>query len=231
MTPPVVVGARTSPPSAASLIVIGSSTMDVVAFAGEVAVRFDDDLHQRIARRALRRRGRALASQSQDLAVLDAGRNRHLQRSALGHGDRPRRAVDRVEKRRPRVRSAGRRPARGAPARGCGAGVRRKDRRLLASRRSPTRSRKGCPGAAGIFAIIPAVRRRFFHPRSVDLARIVALSLLGIGQQFVGGRNLLEPLLGVLVARIEVGMELLRQLPVGLADFLGVAVLATPRTS
>ena len=75
-------------------------------------------------------------------------------------------------------------------------------------------------GAARIFAIVPALRRRFFGPRGVDLAGVVAASLFRVRQQVVGGRNLLEPLLGMLVARIEVRVQLLGELPVGLADIL-----------
>ena len=75
--------------------------------------------------------------------------------------------------------------------------------------------------AAGIFAIISALRRRLLGPRGVDLARVVALSLVRVRQDVVGGRNLLELLLGALVARVEVRMQFLRQLPVGFADLLG----------
>ena len=75
-------------------------------------------------------------------------------------------------------------------------------------------------GGARVFAIISLARRRLFGPRGVDLARVVALSLVRIRQQVVGGRDLLELLLRVLVARIEVRVQFLGELPVGFADFL-----------
>src|SRR5271165_5207561 len=75
--------------------------------------------------------------------------------------------------------------------------------------------------AAGVLAIIAALRGRLFGPRGVDLAGVVAAALVRIGQELVGGRNLLEPLLGVLVARVEVRMQLLGELTIGLADLLG----------
>src|SRR5208337_2390349 len=70
------------------------------------------------------------------------------------------------------------------------------------------------------FAVVSALRR-FIGARGVDLAGVVAATLFRVRQQVVGGRYLLEPLLGALVARIEVGMQLFRKLPVGLADLLG----------
>ena len=75
-------------------------------------------------------------------------------------------------------------------------------------------------GAARVFAIVTALRRRLLGPRGVDLAGVVAAALFRVRQQVVRRRNLLELLLGALVARIEVRMQLLGELPVGLADFL-----------
>ena len=45
---------------------------------------------------------------------------------------------------------------------------------------------------------------------------VVALALLGVGEDLVGLGRLLELLLGRLVARVAVGVELLRGLPEGL---------------
>ena len=78
----------------------------------------------------------------------------------------------------------------------------------------------GMTGGARVFAIISLARRRLFGPRGVDLAGVVALSLVRIRQEVVGGRDLLELLLRVLVARIEIRVQLLGELPVGFADFL-----------
>ena len=56
--------------------------MDVVAVAPEKRVRFDQHLDQRIARRrpgAAAETRPALAFEAKDLALLDAGRDRHVE--------------------------------------------------------------------------------------------------------------------------------------------------------
>ena len=57
-------------------------------------------------------------------------------------------------------------------------------------------------------------------------AAVVGLALVGIGQDVVRLRDLLETLLGLLVARIAVGVVLARELAVGLLDLLVGGVLA-----
>src|SRR5574337_1378884 len=79
----------------------------------------------------------------------------------------------------------------------------------------------GVSRAARVFAIVAALRRRLLSARGVDLPRVVAPALVWVGEDVVGGRDLLEPLLGALVARIEIGMQLLGEPTVGLADLLG----------
>ena len=74
---------------------------------------------------------------------------------------------------------------------------------------------------ARIVAIISSVRRRLLRPRGVDLAGVEPPPLVRIGKQIVGGGDLLELLLGALVARVEVGVKLLGQLSVGLANLIG----------
>ena len=76
----------------------------------------------------------------------------------------------------------------------------------------------------------------------VDLAPVEAGALLGIGKDLVRGRQLLEALLGGLVARVQVRMAGLGELAIGLADLLlrrlalqpqhlvGVAHASPPRT-
>src|SRR3546814_6584988 len=49
--------------------------------------------------------------------------------------------------------------------------------------------------------------------RRVDLAAVVARPLVRIGQQGVGGGDLLEAPLGLRFARVQVGVVLLRQRP------------------
>src|SRR2546428_356822 len=70
---------------------------------------------------------------------------------------------------------------------------------------------------------------RFFerlrHLPAVSVA-VVFRALLGVAQHLVGAVNLLEALLGTLIARIYVRMMLARQLAIGLLDlFLGGAAL------
>ncbi len=84
ITPPVVVGVRTSPPSAASFTVIGSSTW--MSSPSRVKKRCGSTTICTSASPAGPSPGarRALAAQAQDLAVLDARRDGHIERSALG---------------------------------------------------------------------------------------------------------------------------------------------------
>ena len=77
--------------------------------------------------------------------------------------------------------------------------------------------------AAGIFAII-ALLRPLLAAR-VDLAAVVAPALLLIADDVIGGGDLLELLLGRLVARIEVGVQLLGELAIGLGDVGGAGGL------
>ena len=187
-------------------------------------MRLDHDLHQRVAGRPLAGRGRALALEAQRLAVLDAGRDRHVQRAALGQGDGANRPVDGVEKRHVQfVMQVG---AGGAA-------------HLLPLLLAAAPQELGedvvalgeigvalgafvrMPRAAGVFAIVAPLRRGLLGARGVDLAGVVAAPLVRVGQEVVGRRHFLEPLLGVLVAGIEVRMQFLGQLPVGLADLLG----------
>src|SRR5690606_36065146 len=50
---------------------------------------------------------------------------------------------------------------------------------------------------------------------------VVLLALLLVADDVVGGRDLLEPLLGGGVTRVGVGVVLARELPVGALDLLG----------
>ncbi len=59
--------------------------------------------------------------------------------------------------------------------------------------------------------------------------RSYALRFSGIGQDVVGLGDLLEPLLGLLVALVAVRVVLARELPVGLLDLLVGGVLADPQ--
>src|SRR4029078_5451677 len=68
--------------------------------------------------------------------------------------------------------------------------------------------------AAGIFAVVALLPPLL--ATGVDLAAVVTPALLLVADDVVSGRDLLELLLGRLVARIEIGVQLLGQLAVGL---------------
>ncbi len=73
-----------------------------------------------------------------------------------------------------------------------------------------------------VFAVI-ALLRPLLAAR-VDLAEVVTPALVGVAENVVGGGNLLELVLGGLVARIEVRMQRLRELAVSLGNVLGACV-------
>src|ERR1700677_4339316 len=94
---------------------------------------------------------------------------------------------------------------------------------IVALRKVPV-SRMALIGVAalgGVIAIVAGIRRRLFRTRGVDLASVKAPPLLRVGKQIVGGADLLEPLLRLLVARIEIRVQLLGQLSVGGANLVG----------
>src|SRR5260370_25876982 len=68
-------------------------------------------------------------------------------------------------------------------------------------------------GLAGVVPIISWMRWRLFRPRSVDFSGVEAPTFFRIRKQVVGGGNLLEPRLRMLVARVEGRVPLLGQLP------------------
>ena len=73
----------------------------------------------------------------------------------------------------------------------------------------------------GVVAIIAGVGGRLLGARGVDLAGVEAPPLLRVREQIVGGGDLLEPLLGLLVARIEIRVQLLGQFSIGAANLVG----------
>ena len=97
---------------------------------------------------------------------------------------------------------------------------------------SPTSSKrtfwKPPAPAAGPAAAEPARAGAGRH-HLADL--VVLLALLGVAEHVVRGGDLLEALLGVLVAGVRVGVVLLRELPVRARDVLLGRALGTPSTS
>ena len=83
-------------------------------------------------------------------------------------------------------------------------------------------------------------RRRSRRAARADARRdhradlVVLLALLGVAEHVVRGRDLLEALLGLVVAGVRVGVELLRELLVGARDLLvgrALAARRAPRSS
>ena len=186
----------------------------------KIAMRPHGNLHQRVAGRAFAGRGRSLAAQAQDLPVLDACGNRHIQGSPLRQGDRPGRAIDRVEKFDLKlVVQVGARP----PPRLFGGAAQKLGEHVVALREIAVSAVTlvGMAGFARVVAIVAGVRRRLLRSRGVDLAGVEPSPLVRIREQIVGGGDLLELLLRPLVAGVEVRVKLLGELPVGLADIVG----------
>ncbi len=61
-------------------------------------------------------------------------------------------------------------------------------------------------------------RRLRLRARSVDLAAIVLGALIGVAEHRIGRRHLLEPLLGLFVAGVQIRMQLLGEPPIGLLN-------------
>ena len=73
------------------------------------------------------------------------------------------------------------------------------------------------PSLLGEIAVVALARP--LRARRVDLAAIEARALLRVAQQIVGGTDVLEFPLRILVPGIEVGVQLLREPAIGLLDF------------
>src|SRR5262249_50909549 len=71
-------------------------------------------------------------------------------------------------------------------------------------------------GAVGKVAIVALARP--LVARGVDLAAVKSRALVGVADQVVRRRHCLELVLGLLVAGVEVGMQLLRQPAIGLLN-------------
>ena len=77
-------------------------------------------------------------------------------------------------------------------------------------------------GPCGVIAVI--FLRRPLRPRGVDLAAVEPLAFFRVRQKVIGAGDLLETALRVPVAWIEVGVKLLGQPMVSLADVRGLRV-------
>lgn len=66
---------------------------------------------------------------------------------------------------------------------------------------------------------------RAFFARIVDFARVETLALRFVGQNVVGGADFFEFVFGVLVVRIQIGVQFARQFAIRLFDFVLRCVL------
>ncbi len=89
----------------------------------------------------------------------------------------------------------------------------------------------GMAALAGVVAIVARVRRRLLRPRGVNLAGVEPPAFLWVREQIVGDAYLFEPLLGLLVAGIEVRVQLLGQLSVSRANLVGRSGLGDAKNS
>src|SRR5690606_22558016 len=78
----------------------------------------------------------------------------------------------------------------------------------------------------GIGEIAVEATLRALGAAGVDLATVEAGTLFRVAEQLVGGGNLLELRLRLLVAGVQVRMPALRQAPVGLPDLLLARIAA-----
>src|SRR5258705_2187389 len=211
VTAPVGVGTRIRPPSTASESETGnsremSSPSRVKRRSGRTSTSI------RASPGPFAGAGCSLTSQTEDLPIDQAGRNRHLESTAIGQCQTLVRARDRLCKvNRQAVMQI--LPAT-VPARPFAA-----PQKL---RESVVRIHE--VGEAGIVRVGTSVIRRGKIPietmlrplraRRVDLASVETFALLGIAQQIVGAGNFLELVFGRLVTGVEIRAQFLRQLAI-----------------
>src|SRR5215472_9200071 len=201
----------------------GNVDVDVAALALEQRVRIDLDLDIGVARGPAVVPGLALALEAERLPALDARGDREIDAVAIGQRDPLLGAERRLEERDAQamlgVRAA---LAHGAAAEATAAetaaGAAEDLRQDVLDGEALRRAVTARP--AGAVAIGEAPRRRLGAGR-VDLAAVEPRALLGIGQQLVSAGDLLELLLGGLVAGVEVGVKFLCKPPIGLLEILG----------
>src|SRR6185436_13468354 len=190
--------------------------------AAQVRVRPHRGLDHEIPGRAAAGAGRALAGEADRRAGVGAGRDPHAHRALLGELERDLGAVDRLAQ----VHRDGRvqiltaaRPA--APAAEQLAEI-ELDRPALEVGRALLLARALPPGVlARLVGIEPALER-------LVAELVVGGAPLVVREHLVGGRDPLEPLLRLLVARVDVGVVLARELAVRAPDRVRLRVLRDP---
>ncbi len=185
---------------------------------GEQRVCPDSDGHQGIARRLSADPGSALALEAQDAAVAGAGGNGEIQDLAVRHGDAALGAVGGVQELHLHlVVQVGPTPAAPTTAGPASAEEIGKEIRhvgeILVSGGTVIALAPVRLGIVAIESMLGPLRAG-----GVDFAAVVAGPLLRIVQEVVGGGDLLEALFGRAVAGVEIGVQLLGELAVGLLD-------------
>ena len=179
--------------------------------------------------------GLALPAQADLLASLDASRNLHVQRSARGQSDARLAALDRPLQRhgddRRQILALSGRIGAGTRAPSAAKQIGENIGRIEPARVAPTRSARleleitpigasscarsrGPPAGARTAKALEPARPAV----GVNLAAIKFAALIGIAQNFVGGVDFRELVLGLRVARVLVRMELFSQPAISLLD-------------
>src|SRR5262245_8419707 len=180
-------------------------------------MRAHGDLDQRITGRGATDAGRAFGAQSQYLSVARPDRDRYFELAAIGQGDLLFATVDGVKEIElepiKRILPGPSESAATAASKDLGQDL-----------VGPGHIGKSVGAGitilrtASVFAVKAA--RRSFGAGGIDFAAIVARALFRVADQIIGSRDRLELLFALLIAWIEIGMQLLRQRPIGLADVL-----------
>src|SRR5262245_25609761 len=194
--------------------------VDVVALAGEELVRLHLDLHQRVAGRTSAESRPTLAAQPQNLLIPGAGRNHDIEGAAVGQRDAFGCAVEGLQE-------FDRQAVKGIlPAHAKAAFAAAAPEHFLEDILRVHEIGEAAAAAVGVRFVAGAVEiavialARAFVPGGIDLAAVEARPFLGIAHEVVGSRDLLELLLRLLIAGIEVRVQLFRQLTIGLADLV-----------
>src|SRR5690242_5342286 len=177
--------------------------MNVVALAAKEGMRRDMHLDQRIARRAAAKAWTAFALEAQDLALLDSGRDREVEPFVRRQGQ----ALLAAGRRRDEVD--------GQRVVTIGAG----HRKPLAASPAPRTTARASPLPAAAEHLEQIIEIAHIH-----LAAVVAGAFLRVGQDVVRGRDRLETRLGGRLPGVQIGVKLLGELAVRLADLLGGGV-------
>ncbi len=193
---------------------------DVVAVAVEAGVGGDGDLDQCIAGGGAVEAGAALAAQAQDVAVLGAGGNADVQRLAVGQREAAGGAgggIDEADGQRVLHVAATHGMAGGTPVGALAGSAERLGEESFQVFLAEPAAGGFVAFLAGGVAVVLALLVDFMA-LGVDLAAVEAGALVLVGQQVVGRTDLAEAGGGVGLARVDVGVVLLRQLAIGGAD-------------